>query len=151
MPEVVLSLTVEDLPGTGWAGSGPAQAVERAGRGEVDYLVVCQPSGFPVATGGVDYMLVAGAGTIWQLSVHEAVRSCGIGTILIQSAEHRIRTRGLQRAELGVDDRIPRPRRLYERLGYVAYGSEPGSWPQEAPDGSSSLYQTTITLMRKEL
>lgn len=156
MPEVVLPLIVRDLisadlPAAAWAGSGPAEALERARRGEVDYLVVCQPSGFPVATGGVDYTLVPGAGTLWQLSVHEAVRSCGIGTILIEAAEQRIRSRGLQRAELGVDDQLPRPRGLYERLGYIAYGSEPGSWPQDGPDGTSTLYQTTITLMHKKL
>lgn len=52
MPEVVLPLIVRDLasadlPAAAWAGSGPAEALERARRGEVDYLVVCQPSGFP--------------------------------------------------------------------------------------------------------
>ncbi len=67
------------------------------------------------------------------------------------AAEQRIRLRGLQRVELGVDDQLPRPRGLYERLGYVAYGSEPGSWPQVGPDGSTALYQTTITLMHKML
>lgn len=156
MPEVVVPLTVrdltaEDLPACAWAGSGPAQALERVELGEVDYLVVCPPSGIPVATGGVDYTLVTGAGTLWQLSVHEALRSCGIGTILIHAAEQRIRARGLKRSELGVDERIPRPRGLYERLGYAAYGREPGAWDQKTQDGSITLYETTIILMRKDL
>lgn len=156
MPEIVVRLKVRDLvaadlPAVAWAGSGPAGALDRVGRGEVDYLVVCSPAGFALATGGVDYSLVPGAGTLWQLSVHEAVRSCGIGTILIAAAEQRIRGRGLRRAELGVDDQLPRPRRLYERLGYTAYRSEPGSWLQAGPDGSSTLYETTITLLYKQL
>jgi ribosomal protein S18 acetylase RimI-like enzyme len=151
VPLTVRDLTTEDLPALAWAGSGPTEALDRAGRGEVDYLIVCQPSRFPLATGGVDYTLVPGAGTLWQLSVHEAVRSCGIGTILVHALEQRIQERGLHHAELGVDDQFSRPRRLYERLGYVAYGNEPGSWPQVGPDGSSTLYETTITLMHKTL
>jgi hypothetical protein len=53
--------------------------------------------------------------------------------------------------ELGVDDASSRPRGLYERLGYVVSGSEIGSWDVDAPDGSVSRYETTITLLRKEL
>jgi len=45
---------------------------------------------------------------------------------------------------LGVDEQSPRPRSLYERLGYVAYGNEPGAWDQEAPDGSTIKYETMI-------
>ena len=52
---------------------------------------------------------------------------------------------------LGVDENHPRPRSLYERLGYVASGREPGSWDEAAPDGSISRYETMITLMRKDL
>lgn len=156
MSEVVLplrvrDLTVEDLPACAWAGSGVAKSLERAGIGEVDYLAVCPPSGLPVALGGVDFTLTAGAGTLWQLSVHESLRSCGIGTILIRAAEQRIRARGLHRAELGVDENHPRPRALYERLGYVADGRQPGSWDEETPDGSVVRYETMITLMRKHL
>jgi ribosomal protein S18 acetylase RimI-like enzyme len=115
------------------------------------HLAVCPPSDLPVALGGVDYALTPGAGTLWQLSVHESLRSCGIGTILVQAAEQRIRARDLNRAELGVDENHPRPRALYERLGYVAHGREPGAWDQEAPDGSVTRYETMITLMHKPL
>jgi ribosomal protein S18 acetylase RimI-like enzyme len=83
--------------------------------------------------------------------VHEALQSCGIGTILIQAAEQRIRGRSLRRAELGVEESNPRARALYERLGYVAYGREPDGWDEEAPDGSVTRYETMCTLMRKEL
>jgi ribosomal protein S18 acetylase RimI-like enzyme len=161
MAEVVVPLTVrdltpEDLPSCTWSGSALflthlAEALERAGRGEVDYLAVCPPSGLPVALGGVDYAKTPGAGTLWQLSVHGALHSCGIGTILIRAAEQRIRARGLHRAELGVEECNPRARALYERLGYVAYGREPDSWDEQAADGSVTRYETVCTLMRKEL
>jgi Acetyltransferase (GNAT) family len=109
---------------------------------EVEYLAACPPSGLPVGLGGIDYAKTAGAGTIWMLAVHPALRSCGIGTVLIQAAEQRIRARGPRRAELGVEDSNQRARTLYERLGYAAYGSESDSWDQEAADGTVSRYET---------
>jgi ribosomal protein S18 acetylase RimI-like enzyme len=159
MPEVVVPLTVrdltdEDLPACGWSGialADRAGSLERARRGEVDYLAVCPPSGVPVATGGVDYTKPPGAATLWQLSVDTALRSCGIGTILIHALEQRIRARGLRWAELGVDENDSRPRALYERLGYVAHGREPAGWDEEAPDGTITRYETMIVLLRKEL
>ena len=88
---------------------------------------------------------------LWQLAVHGALLSCGIGAILIQAAEQRIRARGLHRAELGVEECNPRARGLYERLGYLAYGREPSSSDEEAPGRSLTRYKTVCTLMRKEL
>jgi ribosomal protein S18 acetylase RimI-like enzyme len=161
VPDVVLPLTIrdlthEDLPSCAWWVSARdiaqlGKTLERARRGEVDYLVVCPPSGLPVALGGVDYTRNPGAGTLWQLAVHGVLQSCGIGTLLIKATEQRIRARSLHRAELGVQECNPRARMLYERLGYVACGQEPESWDEEAPDGSITRYETVCTLMRKEL
>jgi ribosomal protein S18 acetylase RimI-like enzyme len=161
MPEVLLRLTVRDLtaadlPACAWSGgslhvAAIAGELERAGCGEAEYLAVCPPSGLPVALGGIDYVKIPGAGVLWQLAVHGALQSCGIGTILIGAAEQRIRARGLHRAELSVEENNPRARALYERLGYVAYGSAPDSWDEDAPDGSVVRYETVCTLMRKEL
>ena len=161
MPEVVLPLTVRDLTAADlsacrWSGgrshlASIAGALDRAARGEAEYLAVCPPSGLPVALGGIDYVKIPGAGVLWQLAVYEALQSCGIGTILVQAAEQRIRARGLRRAELGVEECNPRARALYERLGYVAYGSAPESWDEDAPDGSVVRYETVCIWMRKEL
>src|SRR6266567_8552183 len=132
MPEVMLpltvrELTVEDLPTCTWSGSathlqGVARTLERARLGEVDYLAVCPPSRVPVAIGGVDYAKTPGSGT-----------------------------RGLHRAQLSVEECNPRARALYERLGYLAYGREPDSWDEGAPDGSLVRYETVCILMRKQL
>jgi ribosomal protein S18 acetylase RimI-like enzyme len=161
MPEIAMRMEVRDLgPGDlescGWAGTAThlaaiARALERARLGEVDYLAACPPSGLPVGLGAIDYAKTSSAGTVWMLEVHPALQSCGIGTVLIHAAERRIRARGLHRAELGVEDINPRARSLYERLGYVAYGSEPDSWDQQAADGTISRYETMLTLMGKEL
>jgi ribosomal protein S18 acetylase RimI-like enzyme len=156
IPLTVRDLTIEDLSWCAWSGSvthlaSIAKALERARRGEVEYLAVCPPSGLPVALGGIDYAEHSSAGTLWQLVVHGALQSCGIGTILIRAAEQRILARGLYRAELGVEESNPRARALYDRLGYVAYGRAPECWDEQAPDGSIFRYETLCTLMRKEL
>jgi ribosomal protein S18 acetylase RimI-like enzyme len=161
MPEIVIHLAVRDLePGDllscTWAGRAThlaaiARALERVQLGEVEYLAACPPSGLPTGLGAIDYAKTPGAGMIWMLEVHPALQSYGIGTVLIQAAEQRIRARGLHRAELGVEDSNPRARALYERLGYAAYGSERDSWDQEAADGTITRYETMLTLMRKEL
>jgi ribosomal protein S18 acetylase RimI-like enzyme len=159
MAEVVLPLTIRDLarndlPSCTWTGSPEsdfAAALDRAGRGEIEYLVVCPPSGLPVAVGGIDYAVSAGAGTLYQLAVHGTVQSLGIGTLLIGAAEQRVRARGRHRAELAVELNNPRARALYQRLGYIAYGSRPEEWDEQADDGSVRRYRTVCTLMRKEL
>ncbi|MFB6812955.1 GNAT family N-acetyltransferase [Streptomyces sp. NPDC056347] len=152
----VRELTRADLPSCGWTGDAMhvrqlADQLRRAEAGEIDYLAVCTPVGLPVAVGGVDYTVKEGAGEIWQLGVHPALRSCGIGTLLIRSAERRISARGLTRAELGVEEDNPRARALYERLGYQAYGRGPDSWDVVAEDGSIRRYETMCTMMRRDL
>jgi ribosomal protein S18 acetylase RimI-like enzyme len=152
----VRDLTHEDLPACAWSGTAThlahvARQLDRARRGEVDYLAVCPPSNLPVAIGMVDYLADPGAGTLAQVAVQAAWRSCGLGTILIRAAEQRILARGLDRAELGVEESNPRALALYERLGYVAYGRRPEAWDAEGPDGSVTRYETVCTLLRKQL
>ncbi|MFI2642052.1 GNAT family N-acetyltransferase [Streptomyces sp. NPDC018610] len=161
MIDVVLKLSARhfvhaDLVSCTWAGSelhlaGVAAQLERARLGEVDYLAVCPATDIPVAKGGVDYRVKEGVGTLWQLAVHPALQSCGIGTFLVEAAELRIKNRGLRQAELGVEENNPRARALYERLGYVAYDRQPDAWDEQAPDGTLRRYETMCTLMRKEL
>ena len=99
----------------------------------------------------LDWTAVPGAGTIGQLAVHPALRSCGLGTLLLTAAEDRIAARGLDRAELRVEIDNRRARALYERLGYEAYGEAPDGWDEPGPDGTVVRYDTTCTLMRKHL
>ncbi|MET7278604.1 GNAT family N-acetyltransferase [Kribbella sp. NPDC005582] len=159
MPEIVVPLTIrdltpDDLPSLGESPAKLTSMVEeltRAQRGEVDYLAVCTPSGHPVGYGAVDYTKPPGGATLYQLTVIEPLQSCGIGTILIRALEQRIRARGIPLAELGIDDASPRPQALYERLGYQVSGTEPGAWDITTPDGGTARYETTITLLRKQL
>jgi ribosomal protein S18 acetylase RimI-like enzyme len=155
-PLTIRDLTPADLPLCAWSGSATrlvsvAAALDRVERGEVDYLCVCVPSGMPVGLGGIDYARSPGAGTLWQLKVHEPLRSRGIGTLLIGAAEQRIRARGLDRAELAVEESNPRARALYERLGYVEFDQETQLWAEQAEDGSFVRHESRCALMRKEL
>ena len=59
--------------------------------------------------------------------------------------------RGLDRAELGVDENNPRARALYERLGYSAFDRELDGWDVLGPDGKVCRHETMCTLMRKHL
>jgi hypothetical protein len=61
--------------------------------GQVEYLAVRAPGGFPVSIGGIDYAKQPGAGIVWQLSTHGDLRSLGLGTALIKEAEARIKKR----------------------------------------------------------
>lgn len=156
IPLVMRDLSRADLPSCGWAGEPPhldyvAAALARARIGEVDYLAACGPAGLPVGIGGIDYTVRPGAGRLWQLAVHPALQSCGIGTALIRAAEARIRARGLRRAELAVEETNPRARALYQRLGYVTCGTELHSWDIANPDGTLARYRTRCTEMRKDL
>jgi len=114
-------------------------------------VAAAAPVGLPVAIGGIDYQVSAGAGTLWQLAVLPVLQSLGLGTLLVRAAEGRVVRRGLGRAELAVEEDNPRARSLYERLGYVAYDRQPDAWDEEGPDGSIRRHETMCVLMRKHL
>ncbi|MEV6107322.1 GNAT family N-acetyltransferase [Streptomyces sp. NPDC051940] len=155
LPLAIRDLRHEDLASCGWMGSlhlvSVGRALDRAAAGEADYLALVPPSGMPLAKGGVDYAVRADAGTLWQLVVFPALRSLGLGTLLIGALEQRIRARGLHWAELGVESSNPRARALYERLGYTECGTRPESWDRATEDGTLYRYETVCTVLRKAL
>jgi ribosomal protein S18 acetylase RimI-like enzyme len=156
IPVGIRDLRAADLEHLRWTGGRShlveiGQQLERAGAGLADYLVACMPAGAPVGTVAIDYADRADAGLIHQVAVHGILESCGIGTLLLAAAEDRIRDRGRQAAELGVENDNTRARALYERLGYVAYGEESAEWDEDQPDGTGTGHRTICTMMRKQL
>jgi ribosomal protein S18 acetylase RimI-like enzyme len=144
-------LVRDDLPLIAWSGSpshvrNVAGLLDRVPSGEVEYLAVRAPDGFPIAKGCVVYGFREDAGDIEQLATHELLGGRGIATRLIGALEERIRARGVRWAVLGVEDDNPRARALYERLGYTAYGRDSASWETDR-----GMYETELTLLRKEL
>lgn len=160
MSDLLLRLTIrdlrhEDLPGPWAPYPGHVEAVsrmlDRVPSGAVEYVTACLPSGVLVGKGAIDYEEDPGAGVMTQFDVEGVLRSCGIGTALIEECERRIRARGVRRVEIGAETNNPRAQALYERLGYVAYATKPGGWDQQHPDGTVERYETTIVHLRKEL
>ena len=95
--------------------------------------------------------LLQKAAGVAEANSHHALEMAQKLSHQLRAAEDRIRSRGLSRAELGVEECNPRARALYERHGYVPYGRKPESWDEDGPDGSVRRYETVCTMMRKEL
>jgi ribosomal protein S18 acetylase RimI-like enzyme len=126
-------LVAADLPAITWSGSplhleAVARELERAARGELDYLAICDAGGRPVAIGAVDFSVCDDAGVLAQLAVMPPLQSQGLGTRLVGFAERRITSRGLSRAQLAVEENNLRARALYRRLEYRECGTEIEEW-----------------------
>lgn len=158
----VLTLTVtvrdiqeSDLPKLAWSGSRlhVEQMAEhvRSADGAVDYIAAFLPSGEAVGKGQIDYVKRTSAAEIGSLAVHGLVQSHGIGSLLIEVAEQRIRSKGLHSAIVGVEDDNPRAQMLYERLGYHVCGSEADSWDEVTADGTIRKHEAICTLLSKTI
>lgn len=156
VPVTVRDLVHADLADLGWCGPpshlrNVSDQLDRVRLGEVVYLALCGPAGLPIAVGGADLVRRAGTGRLYQLAVLPELQSCGLGTMLIGALEDRVRERGLARVDIGVGEDNPRARALYERLGYVACGSEVDRWRYEGDDGSTVVVEDLCTLLGKDL
>lgn len=154
---VDLTLTVRDvepadLADLEWAGESEhlravAAALAASYAGDVVLLAVTLANGRLLACGGVDFTKTPGAGLIWMLSVHERFQGLGVGTLLVQELESRIRVAGHHRARLTVEQDNPRAAALYRRLGYSEVGSRVESWPVSG----GRTYVTVTTVMEHDL
>jgi ribosomal protein S18 acetylase RimI-like enzyme len=156
-----LLVTVDDLredevAGLGWAG-GPghresvAEELTRRDAGELEYLAVRGPVGLPIAVGGIRFDRRPDSGTIYQLAVMPHLQSCGLGTVLIAALEQCARERGVSQVDLGVSDGNPRARALYERLGYVVFGTSTDEWTYRDETGACVEVVDACTLLGKAL
>ena len=149
-------MTRDDLAAIAWSGSAAhlrnvAGQLDRRDAGVVEYLVVRDENGSPVAKGGIDYEEHPGAGATFQLATRPDLEGRGLATMVIAEAERRIRARGLSTACLSVEPDNARAVRLYEHLGYVAVGEREIGWEHELEDGSLGWYSTVVTDMAKPL
>ena len=149
-------LTRADLDLIAWSGStshikNVAGQLDRRDTGAVEYLVVRDDAGRPVAKGAVDYEEVAGAGAIMQLATRSDLQGRGYARMIIQEAERRIRERGLRTAVMGVEPENERARRLYDFLGYEPVGERETGWEHELKDGTITWYSTVVLDLQKQL
>lgn len=147
----------DDLPRCGFAGTPThlryvAGELDRADRGEVDYLVVLDDRGAPVAVGGVDHVERAPVSCLYQLATAADRRSQGFGTLLVRALEDAAATRGATRVGLGVEDDNVRATALYERLGYRVTGEvEQAGWDSEDAAGVVTPYRARVVRMERAL
>jgi ribosomal protein S18 acetylase RimI-like enzyme len=127
------------------------EQLERRDGGHVDYLVVRDEHGQPIAKGAIDYEEFPGAGSIMQLATRPDLEGRGLATALIGAAEQRIRSRGLTTARLSVEPENERAVRLYLHLGYEAAGSREIGWEVEREDGTLGEYRTNVVDLVKDL
>ncbi|MEA3056084.1 MAG: hypothetical protein QOD30_1516 [Actinomycetota bacterium] len=146
----------DDLDAIGWSGTAShvrnvAGQLDRRDRGVVEYLVVRDERGSPIAKGAIDYEEHPGAGTIMQLATRPDLEGGGLATMLIAEAERRIRHRGFSTATLSVEPENARARRLYEHLGYRPTGERTIGWEHELENGELGWYSTVVVDMEKRL
>ena len=155
-PVRVDDLRRDDLEHIQWSGSAShlrnvAGQLERRDNGVVDYLVVRDAAGVPIAKGGIDYEDSPGAGEIMQLATHPELEGRGYAQLLIAEAERRVKRRGLSRARLSVEPGNERAARLYAYLGYEPVGERTVGWEYERDDGVLDWYETRVVDMEKML
>jgi ribosomal protein S18 acetylase RimI-like enzyme len=127
-------------------------AFRRQQHGEV-IMLVADLDDFPVGQAWLDLRAreADSVGVIWALRVFPLLRNRGIGTRLMVAAEHLLSERGYRWVELTVDQQEPRPRRLYERLGYRAAGSTEGLLSYITPEEKSVALNLQLWILRKRL
>jgi GNAT superfamily N-acetyltransferase len=148
----------EDLPQLEWFGlySEYRQLIEDAFRrqqaGEV-MMLVADLNGFPAGQAWLDLSAQAAdsVGVIWALRVFPLLRNHGIGTRLMIAAEQLLSERGYRWSELTVDQHEPRPRRLYERLGYRSLGCTEGLLNYTTPEKKPVALTLQLWVLRKPL
>ena len=150
----ISDLNENDLNRIEWSGSAShirsvQSQLARVASGEVEYITVRDEIGQPVAKGLVDHVRRKDGSEIGQMATHPNLQGNGLGTLLIAEAEKRIVARGHKWALLGVEVENERARKLYERLGYRAHGSETDSWLAEDENGIEKMYYADVLLMKK--
>jgi ribosomal protein S18 acetylase RimI-like enzyme len=148
----VRDLQPEDLGDLEWSG-GPhhidaiAARLQASFDGEAALVVVALGNDRLVATGVVDFTRDPASGLIMMLAVHETLQSLGLGSIVIEALERRIRERGRALARIDVEHDNPRAVALYRRLGYREVETVLDGWPV----AGGRTYVTICTVMKKPL
>jgi GNAT superfamily N-acetyltransferase len=130
------------------AGVGALLVAWVDGRPAGDVFLACGPDDVPEVR-----RHLPGVPRLVHLEVLGPLQRRGIGTALIRAGEAAARRLGHDRLALGVGLDNPGARRLYERLGYSAWGRGPvvATWREQRDDGSSVTSSETIDMLVKRL
>lgn len=160
-PLVIREARAEDLPALEWEGEYQRyrlvyqRAYAEALRGR-RILLVAETLGAVVGQVFVQVDSALGGGDrraayLYALRVRPEVRNRGIGTDLVREAESILRQRGFTRVLISVAQDNHAARRLYERLGYVVFGEDPGNWSFFDDQGQVQVVHEPAFLLDKQL
>lgn len=104
-----------------------------------------------LAAGNLIYVDGVTRAYLYSLHVIPSLQGRGIGTCLIETAEHILRDRGYQWATIAVAVDNVRARRLYERLGYAVFRRDDSRWSYTDPDGHEHDVHEDCWALKKHL
>ncbi|MBN1286139.1 MAG: GNAT family N-acetyltransferase [Anaerolineae bacterium] len=90
-------------------------------------------------------------GYLYALRVMEPFRRRGLGTALVEAAEHNLVEQGFARATIAVGKTNTGAMRLYKRLGYDIIDDDPGRWQFEDHTGKIHYVEEACWIMEKWL
>jgi ribosomal protein S18 acetylase RimI-like enzyme len=160
-PLVIREARADDLPALEWDGEYRRfrfvyqRAYSESLRGR-RVLLVAESLGHIVGQVfmQVDSALTGGDGRaayLYALRVRPEYRNRGFGSELVREAEAVLRQRGFTQAMISVAKDNFAARRLYERLGYVVFGEDPGSWSYFDDQGQVQEVHEPAFLLEKKL
>jgi ribosomal protein S18 acetylase RimI-like enzyme len=90
-------------------------------------------------------------GYVYALRVLDPFRGQGIGSRLILQGEELLRERDYRWVVIAVAKTNAGARRLYERLGYLVYGEDPGRWSYVDHQGRLQRVEEPSWMLEKRL
>ncbi|MBX3084709.1 MAG: GNAT family N-acetyltransferase [Anaerolineae bacterium] len=88
---------------------------------------------------------------LYSLRVMDAFRGQGLGTALLQEAEHILIEREYASMSIAAAKDNPGARRLYERLGFEVFSEDTGHWNYVDHEGRTRYVVEPCWILEKEL
>ncbi|HET8650401.1 MAG TPA: GNAT family N-acetyltransferase [Gemmatimonadales bacterium] len=154
----IRQVQTEDLSALEWDGrfTEHRSIIENTFRGQTagrQLMLVAEARGASVGQVWIDLDRYRSEriGIIWALRVRSPLKGLGLGTRLIEQAEHALISREYLQAQIGVEPHNAGAIRLYQRLGYLPAGEEIDRIRYHTPEGELREYDMPLLLFRKRL
>jgi len=163
LPVTIRSAVRDDVSKLEWYGlhANVRNLIRKAFMEQVQgrrLMLVADLNDFPV--GQVYLQFIAGNPSIadgyhraylYSFRVIDHLRRCGIGSMLLTSAEGELVTRGFREVVLQVAKHNDEAQRLYERHQYKVIGEDAGIWSYIDHHGVSQSVNEPVWVMQKQL
>jgi len=163
VPITLRAATSEDLPKLEWHGEYLhfrrvfAKAYDEQQQGRRLMLLACA-NDFPIGQlfvqlSNPDDIFASGRkrGYFYSLRVMDSFRNQGLGTALLNYAEHQLRERNYVAVSIAAALDNPGARRLYERLGFAVISEDSGHWHYVDHEGVTRYVHEPCWILEKQL